>query len=814
MHASGALLTCVVALVVAMLFVAPATAALVPQSFEAEADGRHMSPVVHRERKSDDDEIEEEDSTTTKPAPWTPRHPTTTTQHGGGGSVQPPPQPKPTVAPSPQNDHEEEEEKEEEEEAKARAKQSGIGGLSKSNSYILFGTLGGCLLLVVLVVILMYRRSSQATYVLEQPRPVGARQGDQVVPGGAPPVVMAMETHREKSAPLQVSTGTTGHLLEAICANDEALFSQLLNGEQPPPYSLHQYGHTAAARDQDQPLQATCAAPQATMFEHFSDNSAAATSPSSSTDLHRQPDSSAAGLEDLVDLEDLDALDLAADFGECTSTLVVDHEGSSLEAYPFDGMMDGHMVESGDMMDDGLDDGELPQRLFAALVDPASPFQLMHHTQPTSASTSAAISASGAPARSMIGVQTSPINQCDETGAFPLGIAVQLGNSKFVKQLLAKQADTTVSDHHQRTALHMATDVDANSPTPAPELLDLLLSSSTVAIDLPDDQGATPLLHAVKHHNVEATQTLLRYGANINLKDVTGSSPLSVACAHGQPNLLQALLLADDADVNVPDAKGWAPVHWCASTSSLDCLNLLLLRPDLKVDTRTALNETAMHLAAREGNMRAISMLLTKASDTSKLMLLLAKTTSGHSPADYAEQHNNPDCAEFLRTTHDTLQQRWQTRKSRSPPSTRANSSTPTSNSTAIARPSAATTTKRAKRAASPSSDSVSSGEGSASAASSLHTTVVTSAVVSAVNDTKASVTASGCVSAEADGGRTETRAEYMRRRRREMKAEDKAREHFVKKLQQENEMLRTTLSSLQQDLSLLKGQSSPSTSV
>ena len=62
-------------------------------------------------------------------------------------------------------------------------------------------------------------------------------------------------------------------------------------------------------------------------------------------------------------------------------------------------------------------------------------------------------------------------------------------------------------------------------------------------IDKPDDTGLTPLLMAVKRNNEEMARYLVKHGANFE-KIIKGQSPINIAIANGQTDVLEEMLQA------------------------------------------------------------------------------------------------------------------------------------------------------------------------------------------------------------------------------------------------------------------------------
>ena len=75
--------------------------------------------------------------------------------------------------------------------------------------------------------------------------------------------------------------------------------------------------------------------------------------------------------------------------------------------------------------------------------------------------------------------------------------------------------------------------------------------------DKPNEEGNTPLHMSVAYNKPEATNLLLKYGANTNIQDSKGQTPLHVACQ--QHNIQQATKLIAHRAKMIPDKRNQTP---------------------------------------------------------------------------------------------------------------------------------------------------------------------------------------------------------------------------------------------------------------
>lgn len=89
--------------------------------------------------------------------------------------------------------------------------------------------------------------------------------------------------------------------------------------------------------------------------------------------------------------------------------------------------------------------------------------------------------------------------------------------------------------------------------------------------------GSTPLLYVLKRNKYpdEMLKELLRQGANPNLADDFGMTPLISALQNDHDKNVIELLLASGADINAQDRGGYAPIHIALARGDLEILRLM-----------------------------------------------------------------------------------------------------------------------------------------------------------------------------------------------------------------------------------------------
>lgn len=129
------------------------------------------------------------------------------------------------------------------------------------------------------------------------------------------------------------------------------------------------------------------------------------------------------------------------------------------------------------------------------------------------------------------------------------------------------------------------------------------------------------LLQAVRSMDARRVRECIAAGADVNVKDNIGKTPLHWAALCGYLDVCKVLLDAD-ADLNTRDKYGYTPLHEAALYGRLEVCKLLI-DAGADVDAKTKTDSTPLSFAASKGHLEICELLLDAGADVN------AKNTEG-----------------------------------------------------------------------------------------------------------------------------------------------------------------------------------------
>jgi hypothetical protein len=129
-----------------------------------------------------------------------------------------------------------------------------------------------------------------------------------------------------------------------------------------------------------------------------------------------------------------------------------------------------------------------------------------------------------------------------------------------------------------------------------------------------DVNGKTLLLKAVEERSLNLANRLLVRGADVNISDKKGCSPLGLAACVGDVEMVK-ILLKYRAQCKQKNSAGYTPLWAAASSNHVEVLQVLLDHDPLSVDIQDNVLRTPLHMAIKNGHLESIRVLLEAGAD-------------------------------------------------------------------------------------------------------------------------------------------------------------------------------------------------------
>lgn len=225
------------------------------------------------------------------------------------------------------------------------------------------------------------------------------------------------------------------------------------------------------------------------------------------------------------------------------------------------------------------------------------------------------------------------VNDVDNTGTTPLGLACELEDLDAMKLLIEHKADFYRRDREGATPLDRAGWLGHL------RVVEVLLEAGC-DINCVDTYGRTPLMLAILFHRSAESSIMVTYliskGASVDILDHSGKSALHFLCSIKKPTALseqyftELLKAGAKSTIEIGDSRRWTPIMIAIEADNSTMVRLLLDAGCCK-DKITVYGSNILHVAAYHATSETLCI-LTKA----KLQHLDIRTTNdaGYTPMD------------------------------------------------------------------------------------------------------------------------------------------------------------------------------------
>jgi len=156
--------------------------------------------------------------------------------------------------------------------------------------------------------------------------------------------------------------------------------------------------------------------------------------------------------------------------------------------------------------------------------------------------------------------------------------------------------------------------------------------------DIPNQDGYTPLMIAAQTKNLQLARVLLDAGAKLDTRNKFGETAIMLASYHGQTELVRQLYIKG-AEIN---HHGWNPLIYAASGGHLDILRLLLTG-EADINSTSDNGTTALMMAVRGNHVDAVTFLLSNGANPA------IRNEHGDNALNWAQKQNHQTLVELLK---------------------------------------------------------------------------------------------------------------------------------------------------------------------
>ena len=167
------------------------------------------------------------------------------------------------------------------------------------------------------------------------------------------------------------------------------------------------------------------------------------------------------------------------------------------------------------------------------------------------------------------------------------------------------------------------------------------LISQGINPNLVDSNGNPMLVLAIKDRSYKVIDVLLATkGMDVDLSNKQGETPLMIASINGDLPLVRTLVLKNKAQL---DHISWTPLHYACAKGHLDIAQFLIAN-GAKVDSLSLGGTTPLMMAVQSGNELLVKLLLDKGAN------LQLRNAEAITAIDIADIYGKPEISEGLRS--------------------------------------------------------------------------------------------------------------------------------------------------------------------
>ena len=195
------------------------------------------------------------------------------------------------------------------------------------------------------------------------------------------------------------------------------------------------------------------------------------------------------------------------------------------------------------------------------------------------------------------------INVSDDANTSPFILAAKYGHKEVVLRLIQKYINQYGAISFFDRALNTA---------PSPEYGEIveIMVDAGIVLKLEENKQISPslLLTAAFNGKIKLVETLLRHGADINVIDETGRTPLMLSAKTGHKEVVEHLL-QKNAKVDIQDKQGHTAISLAGHSGNLEIV-VLLINAGSNIQIKSKYGNTPLILATDAGHEEIVRQLI------------------------------------------------------------------------------------------------------------------------------------------------------------------------------------------------------------
>ena len=215
--------------------------------------------------------------------------------------------------------------------------------------------------------------------------------------------------------------------------------------------------------------------------------------------------------------------------------------------------------------------------------------------------------------RLLIAAGTDLSISCHPEWTTPLQKACIACSAEVVRMLLDAGADVNAVDACGSNALHYA--ANGGNVAVMPLLVERGVELYRISdADDPHESGGSPFFEAVQNEQLGAMRKLVELGVDMDWQDSKGRTALACEAAKKKCTRAFTTLLKMGANTELRTHNGETPLHRAVRNNNYEAVRLLL-EHGAKVNARDRKGHTPLMYAARNANLKMVNLLLDHGAD-------------------------------------------------------------------------------------------------------------------------------------------------------------------------------------------------------